>query len=57
VAAVRRGLIERRADVELDGGMLGIEWRAQDDHVLMTGPVAAVYAGEIEPAQLLAEIR
>ena len=37
VAAVRRGLTERRATLALPGGELGIEWRA-DDHVLMTGP-------------------
>jgi diaminopimelate epimerase len=55
VAAVRRGLADRRADVELDGGVLGIEWRLGDDHVLMTGPVAAVYSGEVEPALLLAD--
>jgi diaminopimelate epimerase len=48
VAAVRRGLAERRADLELDGGVLGIEWRQSDDHVLMTGPVAAVYQGLID---------
>lgn len=52
VAAVRRGLTDRRADVEVDGGVLGIEWRESDDHVLMTGPVAAVYQGLIDPATL-----
>jgi diaminopimelate epimerase len=52
VAAARRGLTQRRADVELDGGVLAIEWRQSDDHVLMTGPVAAVYAGEVDPALL-----
>ena len=55
VAAVRRGFADRRADVELDGGILGIEWRQGDDHVLMTGPVAAVFSGEVEPADLLSE--
>ena len=39
VAAVRRGLTGRRAEVVLDGGTLEIEWLATD-HVLMTGPVA-----------------
>jgi diaminopimelate epimerase len=39
VAAVRAGLTERRARVRLPGGDLTIEWRASDDHVLMTGPV------------------
>jgi len=52
VAAVRRDLTDRRADIELDGGVLGVEWRASDDHVLLTGPVAAVYQGLIEPQDL-----
>ncbi len=40
VAAHRRGLAKRRAEVELDGGVLLIDWRRKDDHVLMTGAVA-----------------
>jgi diaminopimelate epimerase len=39
VAASRLGLTGRSARVELPGGALTIEWRASDDHVLMTGPV------------------
>jgi diaminopimelate epimerase len=39
VAAARLGLMERRGTVRLPGGELLIEWRAADDHVLMTGPV------------------
>ena len=38
VAASRRGLTGRKAEIVADGGALEIEWRA-DDHVLMTGPV------------------
>lgn len=49
VAAVRRGLSERKADVILDGGTLTIEWTA-DGRVLMTGPVAISYRGELEPS-------
>lgn len=45
VAAVRRGVTGRRAEIVLDGGSLFIEWRAEDDHVLMTGPVAYVFSG------------
>jgi diaminopimelate epimerase len=40
VAASRLGLMERKGKVRLPGGDLTIEWRAADDHVLMTGPVA-----------------
>ena len=39
VAAARLGLMERTGTVRLPGGDLIIEWRAADDHVLMTGPV------------------
>ncbi len=39
VAASRLGLMERKGTVRLPGGDLVIEWRAADDHVLMTGPV------------------
>ena len=39
VAAFRLDLMERRGAVHLPGGELVIEWRAADDHVLMTGPV------------------
>ena len=44
VAAVRRGLADRRATLVLDGGTLEIEWRA-DDHVMMAGPVATSFTG------------
>lgn len=49
VAAHRRGLTERKVDVMLPGGMLQIEWLPEDQggHVLMTGPVATVFTGEI----------
>jgi diaminopimelate epimerase len=47
VAAHRRGLTGRKAEVELDGGMLEIEWRESDGHVLMTGPVATEFVGEL----------
>jgi diaminopimelate epimerase len=47
VAASRRGLIGRSADVVLDGGTLSIEW-LKDDHVLMTGPVALSYSGTLD---------
>ncbi len=48
VAAIRRGLIAgRSADVIVDGGRLSIEWRAEDDHVIMTGPTSLSYTGDI----------
>ena len=45
--AHRRGLADRRASVIVDGGELEIEWR-EDGHVLMTGPVAIAFTGEID---------
>lgn len=51
VAAARRGLTGRKADVVLDGGVLTIEW-LPDDHVLMTGPVALVAEGRLDPSLL-----
>jgi diaminopimelate epimerase len=50
VAAVRLGLTGRTVTVTLPGGELRIEWRARDDHVLMTGPVAYEYEGKFDPA-------
>jgi diaminopimelate epimerase len=47
VNAHRRGLTGRRAVVVVDGGEREIEWRA-DGHVLMTGPVATSFIGEID---------
>lgn len=47
VNAHRRGLVKRRAQVILDGGRLLIEWR-DDGHVLMTGPVATAFIGQID---------
>ena len=51
VAAVRRGLAGRKAEILLDGGPLTIEWR-EDNHVLMTGPVSVSFAGTLDPALL-----
>ncbi len=47
VAAIRRGLTGRNVRVTLDGGNLFIEWREEDGHVLMTGPVAYSFEGVI----------
>lgn len=47
VAAARRGLCGRRVRVNQAGGVLKIDWR-DDGHVLMTGPAAISYRGEVE---------
>jgi diaminopimelate epimerase len=46
VAAARRDLTGRHATLQLDGGDLHIEWR-DDGHVIMTGPAAVDFAGEL----------
>ncbi|MEO0547699.1 MAG: diaminopimelate epimerase [Pseudomonadota bacterium] len=43
VAAARRGLTGRQADIVLDGGTLQIDW--QESGVWMTGPTAHVFDG------------
>ncbi len=51
VAAARRGLTARKAEVIVDGGTLEIEWQ-RDGHVLMTGGVAQSFAGTLDPSLL-----
>ncbi|WP_207457151.1 diaminopimelate epimerase [Azospirillum sp. SYSU D00513] len=46
VAAARRGLTGRKADILLDGGTLTIDW-LDDGRVLMTGPVALSFTGRL----------
>jgi diaminopimelate epimerase len=50
VAAARLDLTGRAVTVTLPGGALYIEWRAGDDHALMTGPIAYEYEGRFDPA-------
>ncbi len=50
VAAVRRGLTDRKAKVEFESGALTIEWRESDGHVIMTGPVSMDFAGKLPEA-------
>jgi diaminopimelate epimerase len=47
VAAHRRHLTGRTVEVTLDGGPLTIEW-LENGHVLMTGPVALSFTGELD---------
>lgn len=45
VAAVQRGLTDRKVRMEVDGGWLTLDWR--DDGVWMTGPTALVFRAEL----------
>lgn len=53
VNAHRRGLTGRKARITMPGGDLLMEWRA-DGHVLMTGPVATAFTGQVDPRALAA---
>ncbi|WP_236019344.1 diaminopimelate epimerase [Fuscibacter oryzae] len=50
VAAHLRGLTGRKVALELDGGVLEVDWR--EDGVWMTGPVAHVFDGWLSPDYL-----
>ncbi len=50
VAAARLDRTGRKVTVTLPGGDLAIEWRENDDHVLMTGPVEYEHAGRFDAA-------
>lgn len=47
IAAVRRGLADRKSTIVLDGGKLIIEWRETDGHVILCGPVSLSYHGTL----------
>lgn len=47
VAAHLTGRTTRRSDIKMDGGTLHIEWNEADNHILMTGPAAISFEGEI----------
>jgi diaminopimelate epimerase len=48
VAAARLGRCGRKAQLVLDGGVLQVEWREADGHVLMTGPTAMPFRGQVD---------
>jgi len=49
IAAMRRGLCDRRVTVSLQGGDLLIEWGA-DNRITMTGPAVESFRGDFDPA-------
>jgi diaminopimelate epimerase len=52
VAAHLRGLVGRQVELEMDGGLLKVDWR--DDGVWLTGPVARVFDGVLTPDYIAA---
>jgi diaminopimelate epimerase len=51
VAASRRGLVDRKAELILEKGSLQIEW-LRDGHVMMTGGIAFSFKGELDASLL-----
>jgi diaminopimelate epimerase len=49
VAAARRGLTGRSAEIVADGGIMSAEWR-EDGHVLLTGPASESFRGTLDPS-------
>lgn len=47
VAAALTGRTGRHCTIEMDGGLLQIEWEEQTNHVMKTGPAAFVFEGTI----------
>jgi diaminopimelate epimerase len=47
VAAMLRGVVDRRVVIALRGGELEIEWPDADASISMTGPAAEVFSGRI----------
>ncbi|MBI5264329.1 MAG: diaminopimelate epimerase [Bradyrhizobium sp.] len=50
VSAARLKRANRTVQITLPGGDLTIEWRASDDHVLMTGTATFEFEGRFDPA-------
>ncbi len=49
IAAMRRGLCDRRVTVQLTGGPLAIEWTGEG-RIVMTGTAAESFRGDFDPA-------
>lgn len=47
VASYLNGYTNRKAEIELLGGSLQIQWNEKDNHVYMTGPAITVFEGEL----------
>lgn len=47
VAAALNRKAGRSTDIEMDGGILHIDWKT-DNHIFMTGPATIVFEGEVE---------
>ena len=48
VAAALTGRASRKSTIVMDGGAVHNEWLESDNHIMMTGPAAFVFDGEIQ---------
>jgi diaminopimelate epimerase len=48
VAGIRLGWLDPTVDVETRGGLLTISWAGDGQSVMMTGPAATVFDGDID---------
>jgi diaminopimelate epimerase len=48
VSGQLRGLLDQQVKANLRGGSLTIEWRGEGQPVIMTGPTATVFEGQIQ---------
>jgi len=55
VTAARKKLTGRSVKVQLPGGVLQIDWREADDHILMTGPFEYDFEGVLDDALFAGE--
>jgi diaminopimelate epimerase len=51
-AAHRRGLVGHNAEIILDGGSLTLEWGGEGKPIIMAGPWAQTYKGDVDLAAL-----
>lgn len=49
VAAARKNIANREANVTLPGGDLMVTWRESDNHVILTGPVELEFEATLDP--------
>ena len=47
IAAIRTHRTQREVTIDMDGGTLQVEWKADNNHIYLSGPAAFVFEGTI----------
>lgn len=47
IAAIRTQRTQREVTIDMDGGTLQVEWKADNNHIYLSGPAAFVFEGTI----------